>query len=36
MAAFYGYTPEDVDQLLADGWSTDEIEDAIYGYYDAF
>ena len=31
VAASFGYTAEQIDQLLQDGWSTDEIEDAQYG-----
>ena len=32
IAAYLGYSGEEVDAMLADGWSTDEIEEAIYGY----
>lgn len=32
VAASFGYTAEQIDQLLMDGWSTDEIEDALYHY----
>ena len=32
VAASFGYAPEQIDQLLQEGWSTDEIEDALYGY----
>lgn len=32
VAASFGYTAEQIDQLLLEGWSTDEIEDALYGY----
>ena len=32
VAAAFGYTSEQIDQLLLEGWSTDEIEDALYGY----
>lgn len=32
VAASFGYTAEQIDQLLMEGWSTDEIEDAMYGY----
>ncbi|WP_130870553.1 class II glutamine amidotransferase [Intestinimonas massiliensis (ex Afouda et al. 2020)] len=31
VAASFGYTAEQIDQLLLEGWSTDEIEDALYG-----
>lgn len=30
VAAGFGYMPEVVDMLLREGWSTDEIEDALY------
>ena len=30
VAASFGYTAEQIDQLLLEGWSTDEIEDALY------
>ena len=30
VAASYGYSEEDIDALLKEGWSTDEIEEAIY------
>lgn len=29
-ASAFGYAPEQIDALLMEGWSTDEIEDAIY------
>lgn len=32
VAASFGYTAEQIDQLLMEGWSTDEIEDAMCGY----
>lgn len=32
VAASFGYTAEQIDQLLLEGWSTDEIEDAMYSY----
>ena len=32
VAASFGYTAEQIDQLLLEGWSTDEIEDALYCY----
>ena len=31
IAAYLGYSGEEIDAMLADGWSTDEIEEAIYG-----
>ena len=31
IAACLGYSGEEIDAMLADGWSTDEIEEAIYG-----
>ena len=31
IASYLGYTGEEIDAMLADGWSTDEIEEAIYG-----
>lgn len=30
IAMFYGYYPEDIDALLADGFTTDDIEDMLY------
>ena len=30
IAAFYGYSPEDVEMMLAEGFTTDEIEELIY------
>lgn len=30
VASTFGYRPEQIDTLLREGWSTDEIEDAIY------
>ena len=32
IAAYLGYSGDEIDAMLADGWSTDEIEEAIYGY----
>lgn len=32
VAASFGYTAKQIDQLLLEGWSTDEIEDALYCY----
>ena len=32
IASYLGYSGEEIDAMLADGWSTDEIEEAIYGY----
>ena len=31
IASYLGYTGEEIDAMLANGWSTDEIEEAIYG-----
>ena len=31
IAASLGYDGEEIDMMLAEGWSTDEIEEAIYG-----
>ena len=31
IASYLGYSGEEIDAMLADGWSTDEIEEAIYG-----
>ena len=31
IASYLGYSGEEIDALLAEGWSTDEIEEAIYG-----
>lgn len=31
IASYLGYSEEEIDAMLADGWSTDEIEEAIYG-----
>lgn len=31
VAAAFGYDGEEIDAMLADGWTTDEIEDALYG-----
>ena len=31
VAAYQGYSPEDVDELLSYGWFPEEIEDYIYG-----
>ena len=31
IAAYLGYSGDEIDAMLADGWSTDEIEEAIYG-----
>lgn len=30
VASAFGYCPEQIDALLRQGWSTDEIDDAIY------
>ena len=30
VAGYYGYTPEDIDTLLADGFTTDEVEEMFY------
>lgn len=32
IAACLGYSGEEIEAMLAEGWSTDEIEEAIYGY----
>ena len=32
IASCLGYSGEEIDAMLAGGWSTDEIEEAIYGY----
>ena len=32
IASSFGYAPEDIDELLAAGYTTDEIEDALYGF----
>lgn len=31
IASYLGYSGEEIDAMLADGWITDEIEEAIYG-----
>lgn len=31
IAMFYGFYPEEIDRLLADGFTTDDIEDLLYG-----
>lgn len=30
VAALYGYSGEEIDDLLAEGWTTDEIEEMMY------
>ena len=32
VASSMGYAPEQIDRLLGEGWSADEIEDALYSY----
>ena len=31
VAAAFGYTPEDIDQLYQEGFTPEELEDALYG-----
>ena len=34
IASLHGYTPECIDELIGEGFTYDEIEEYLYGYYD--
>jgi hypothetical protein len=31
ISGLYGYTPEDIDGLLSEGWTLEDIEQILYG-----